>query len=200
MKTSHVTSLILLMILGYQNSAMGSTLVNPLDLKVDTMARPMFPKRPEKPVNFTPTVKIKPSNLLLNWLNNIAKANSRSRKLIRLPVVILSDSSYTIGINSAFIGVSEKDLNKDSILLDIKDKMGISLLSRASMMCPKGSKSCAIWLDGYWGSLLMPESSPSSLDSENQGEPKKWPFTVRRVHKLVEESDLGEEVTVFIES
>ncbi|BAZ32202.1 hypothetical protein NIES4074_47040 [Cylindrospermum sp. NIES-4074] len=210
MKAGNLMTLMVVLTLGYQNLAMayspagGIAQISSVLLtsQLNKTQKPITnPKKPTNPVNFTPGLTIQPSSVLLDWLNNQVKTSSGSRKQLRLPVVIHFQDSYRLAIGDAFVGTSDTDLNKDAIFLSLDDSaMGISLLSRLRNICPQTANTCAVWLEGYWGSLLELELSDFSLLGENQAEITKWPFAVLKVQELVKQPEQGEEMRVFVES
>jgi hypothetical protein len=143
--------------------------------------------KPANPIPYEPGPPIQPAAALLSWLQSQAAASSERRKRFRLPVVIRFEDSYRLGIASAFIGTSAQDNVSDALRLSLDDTaMSISLLSIVTDLCPKTSDSCAVWLEGFWGSLMdfdLPEFQPLS-DAEGE-----WPFAVLKVGGLVAESE-----------
>ncbi|AFZ25552.1 hypothetical protein Cylst_3402 [Cylindrospermum stagnale PCC 7417] len=202
MKAANLISLIIVLILGYQDSTSGHTSSIPLISELNKTEKPITTlKKPTNRVNFTPELTIKPFSVLLDWLNHQVKTTSGSRKQLRLPVVIRFKDSYRLAIGNAFVGTSDTDLDKDAIFLSLDDtSMGISLLSRLRNICPKNSNSCGVWLEGYWGSLLELDLPDHPLPGENKAEVSKWPFTVLKVHELIKQPEQGEQIRVFIES
>ncbi|HLO86234.1 MAG TPA: hypothetical protein VK203_14670 [Nostocaceae cyanobacterium] len=198
MKAIHVIGLFIALFWGFQNSTMAQTSSNHLNLELNDPRR-LIQKKPRKPINFTPAIAIKPSSLLLDWLNN--KINLESRKLVKIPVVIKFDDSYRLGIDDAFIGTSDADIDQNTIFFKLNDSaMGVSLLARLRYICPKTSDYCAVWLVGYWGSLFDSDAFDRSLSRENQQGVTKWAFDVREVHKLIEQSEQNRDIKVLIES
>lgn len=201
MKAINLISLIAVLTWGCQGSASvnSSYITSQLSNEETPMTNPM---RPTNSVSFIPGPAIKPSNQLLNWLNNETQTTSGSRRQLRLPVVIHFQDSYRLGIGDSFIGASDRHRDDNAIFLSLSDSaMGVSLLSTLRDICPKEVNSCAVWLEGYWGSLIdfdLPELSGRRKDQE---ENVKSPFSVLKVHALIEEQ-LGqdEEVRVLIES
>jgi hypothetical protein len=197
MKIENLISLLAVFIYGCQSSASINSTPFPLTSQVNTTEAPMISKNP---ANFIPGPAIKPSTQLLDWLNKEAKTASGSNKRLRLPVVIHFEDSYRLAIGNSFIGTSDADRDQNTIFLSLDDSsMGVSLLSKVTDICPKTTNSCALWLEGYWGSLINLNIPGLSELREDKG--KKWPFTVREVHGLIQqEAGHNQEIKVFIES
>jgi hypothetical protein len=153
----------------------------------------------QQPVKFIPGPAIHPSTQLLDWLNQESNKASDSKKRLRLPVVIHFEDSYRLAIGDAFIGTSAVDRNSNAIFLSLDDiSMGVSLLTRVRDICPASTTSCAVWLEGYWGTssnLNLPRLSDLPKETE-----KKWLFTILDVPGLIEQTGHNQEVRVFIES
>lgn len=200
MKAMNLISLMVLLTLGCQGSTSVNSSPIPLTSELNNQETPITnAMRPKNPVSFIPGLPIKPSSQLLNWLNNEASTTSETRKRLRLPVVIHFEDSYRLALGDSFIGTSDKDRDNDAIFLTLDDTgMGVSLLSTLNDICPKTTNSCAVWLEGYWGSLVdldLPELSELEEDEED-----KWPFAVLKVHELIQEQpEQDEEIRVFIE-
>ena len=200
MKAINLISLIVVLTWGCQGSASvnSSYITSELNNQETPMTNPM---RPTNSVSFIPGPAIKPSNQLLNWLNNETETTSGEKKRLRLPVVIHFQDSYRLGIGDSFIGTSDQNRDDNAIFLSLSDSaMGVSLLSTLRDICPKEGNSCAVWLEGYWGSLIdfdLPELSGRRKDRAKK---IKSPFSVLKVHELIQEP-LGqdEEVRVLIE-
>jgi len=203
MKASNLISLIAVVIWGCQTSASVNSSPIPLTSQLNPKETPMTnPMRPTNSVSFIPGRPIKPSSQLLNWLNNETQTASGSRKRLRLPVVIYFQDSYRLALGNSFIGTSDQDRDQDTIFLSLSDvAMSISLLSTLRDICPKTVNSCAVWLEGYWGSLIDFDLPELSALREDQGENTKSPFSVLKVHELIQEQpEQDEEIRVFIES
>jgi hypothetical protein len=197
MKTISLIILLFTTFLAFPDSTIAQNSPNILTLR---LKKPTFPvqKKPRRSIKFIPALTIKPYSTLLDWLNNTT--NAQPRKLLKIPVVITFDS-YRLGINNAFIGTSNADIEKDTIFLELDDSaMGISLLNRLRNICPKTSNTCAVWLVGYWGSLLDLDALNPPSSSENPEQITKWPFAVREIQELVKQSEQGEQTRVFIQS
>ncbi len=138
-------------------------------------------KHPTPPVKMIEGPAIDPSTPLLEWLNKNARFTSGQQRLFRLPVVVYFEDEYRLELGNAFIGVSEKNLAPDAIALSLDTgAMSMSLWSLLNERCPKASIACPVWLDGYWGSLF----AFSQPDTNKSG--GKWPFTVVRLHGLID--------------
>lgn len=138
-------------------------------------------KRATDPVKTPEGPSIQESEPLLEWLNSNARSASGQPRLFRLPVVISFEDKFRLELGNAFIGVSEERLGENAIELSLDTAaMGISLWSLLNERCPKASISCAVWLDGYWGSAIELDQPQTRKAGE------KWPFAVVRLHGLID--------------
>lgn len=144
-------------------------------------------KTPEPPRTFVPGVPISPGGPLLEWLA------SAGRRRLRIPVVIRFESEHRLGIGGAFIGTAGTPATPEAIHLQLEDSaMGISLLDRLRRRCPATSPTCAVWLEGAWGSPLDLGEPPAG--------PRRWPFSVfRLVEPAGEPSFDGAQVRILVE-
>lgn len=141
-------------------------------------------KRPTALKKMIEGAAIQPSGTLLDWLNRNARSATGARRLFRLPVVIRFQDEYRLELGDAFVGAAEETMSADPIALSLDTSaMGMSLWSLLNERCPKALIACAVWLDGYWGSSIETGESDASW----QGGVRKWPFTVLRLHGLIEE-------------
>lgn len=139
--------------------------------------------------------KITPSKQLLDWLNTNDKMVSDRKRRIQLPVVIRFDRYDQISIRDAFVGLSPIP-RSDSIFLSLDDTaMGIPLIERLKEPCPSKSNWCAVWLEGYWGTLV--ELNPPS---QKKTSVTKWPFAVLKVQKPIQKKlEEDKEIRILIE-
>ncbi len=146
--------------------------------------------RPIEPPEFIAGPPIRPSDTLLDWLD--AEAASDSSRQFKLPVVVRLDM-LGMGVDEAFVGVSDADKDEDSVFLDLNDgAMGISLASRVKRLCPQGQRACAVWIEGYWGGsdggddlMALMSGPPMPGDDDRWGKP----FSALVVRGLVEAGD-----------
>ncbi|WP_133169202.1 hypothetical protein [Streptomyces sp. MH60] len=105
---------------------------------------------PEAGPVFVPGPPVRPTQRLLEWLNETA--GTAPGRLVRLPVEIRLDAQR-LGIDAAVLGVgTSEDDGPDSIRLTLNDgAMGVPLAGRVRALCPPGGHDCVVWLDGYWG-------------------------------------------------
>ncbi len=139
--------------------------------------------------DFIPGPEITPSNELLNWLNSQAEKMGDKRKRMRLPVVIQLDPTYRDRVTEAYIGGESGTRSEDKIFLDLDDSgMSMGLIRQLKGLCNQEASTCGVWLEGYWGSLLVEDSEN---DSEN------WPFAVLKCMAMDEVP--AEPLRVYIE-
>ena len=202
MKAGNLISLIAVLAWGCQGSTSVNSSPIPLTSQLNNKETPMTnPMRPTNPVSFIPGPPIKPSSQLLNWLNHEAQTASGSRKRLRLPVVIHFQDSYRLALGDSFIGTSDHNRDENTIFLSLDDTaMGVSLLSTLSHICPKTTNSCAVWIEGYWGSVIDLDLPELSALEQDQGEDTKSSFSVLKVYEQIKEQPKqNEEVRVLIE-
>lgn len=193
--------------------AWGCHIQAPIDTALDPILTTAQVNEQETPmmnqsdsINFVSGSPIEPAENLLRWLNEESLTADGQRRLLRLPVVVYFEDSYRLALGESFIGTSASKRD-NSLFLSLDDtSMGISLLSTLQDLCPESDSYCAVWLEGYWGSLINLDSLdfpglPDSVQSQKEGSLKKSPFSVLRVHgRVQEQSNNNEAVTVFIEA
>lgn len=122
---------------------------------------------------------LRPSEVLLAWIEEHARGASNHRRLFRLPVVVRFEDEYRLAIESACIGTSEQDCRGGAIPLTLDDTgMGSPLVTSLGPYCTRSSRVCVVWLEGLWGRLVeLPDLQPDA---------KTFVFAVTRVVGPVE--------------
>ncbi len=110
------------------------------------------------PLTERPTVSmqegpsISPTSALVAWLDEHAKGG----RLVALPVTVVFDDAYKLGIVDAVVGGGD-----DALHLELDDAaMSIGLLDVLRGKCAADATSCAVWLDGTWGPLVARRGPP----------------------------------------
>ncbi|MGH3907924.1 MAG: hypothetical protein ACRDTE_27660 [Pseudonocardiaceae bacterium] len=126
---------------------------------------------------FVPGPPIEPPGPLLEWLNTAAAAEDLP--VVRLPVVARFKDHYRLGIDDAFIGVTDSEPGPDAIRLSLDEGLLGSeiVIDKVRRQVPKGPGGCALWLDGIWGGVI-PIDDPTAT-------PNSWPFTVLHIGDLI---------------
>ena len=144
-------------------------------------------KRVEAPMGMVEGPSITPSAPLLSFLEGTQK----SRKRLRLPVLVRFRDAAHSGVEKAFIGVSEASLGPDPIELALSDlAMGIPLIDHLRRQCPKDALTCAAWLEGDWGTTFPP--------GEKQQGPARA-FSVVRFHETIDPAAPGALLHAMVE-
>ena len=115
------------------------------------------------------------------WFEANAAAGERRIRL-RIPVVVTAPPDASPGSRGAVLA---RPAGAAPLAVDLDDSaLGISLCDRLRSLCP-GSGECALWLEGYWGSLV-------ELPGTGQA-PRAIPFAVLEVGPLLdaEEREAG---------
>lgn len=166
--------------------------------RATTMTGP-GPKTPEEPKHFVPGPAIRPTGPLLDWLKETVPSTPGPRPRVRLPVTIRLSQDRRIAY--AFIGTLDS-LNA-TIFLKLDDsRMGTALLDYVREQCSKSEPACAVWLDGYWDSLIpLPTGLfHEGMDVRQTARSEYWSFGVVRLHELIEGTTDEEAVHAQIES
>lgn len=117
---------------------------------------------------------------LIEWLNNNF-SDITKRKILRIPVLVIFEDKYRISIKDVFIVSSYQNIDKNKIRLKIDDSgMGISFIDRIKTICPENKLSCHVWIEGYWGPLLILDKD------ENKKENIFSPLKILRSIKNIE--------------
>ncbi len=108
--------------------------------------------QPAPEISFVPGPDLQPGEILRAWLED---QGARSPKpMLRLPVVLSFEQGQVMGVSRAWIGVLPEPPD-GSVMLRLDDSaLGIPLSDRAREHCAPEAESCALWLEGTWGSLL----------------------------------------------
>ena len=136
-----------------------------------------------KPMPFKPGPLIQPYDQLLVWLKGLDNPENKTRQLIKLPVCIQYANPDRLGIGTAHIGTSLDDLENGAILLSLDDSaLGQSLFS-VFQLRSQNSDYCALWLEGYWGSLLpsLFLGDGSAMPDRRSGGNGPYPFAILRI-------------------
>jgi len=157
------------------------------------------PKQPTDTPDLVPGPPLSPAGPLLEWLEGV-KAAAGPRKLLRLPVVVRFEDDYRLALSEAVVGVSEAAFDDaEALRLKLDDTgMGVSLLEAVKRLCT--GLSCAVWLEGHWGTLLTGPLARRAL--AGAGTDPRHPFAVLRVQGTVgagEAGEAGEDVRVLVE-
>ena len=124
--------------------------------------------------NFAPGPSLADSAALHAWLE------AHPNAYLRLPVVIVKSTDGLPGHELAYIGTEPASPPEGAILLDLDDStLGIGLSDRLRSLCDSESAACVVWIEGTWGRVAPAFGAQ---------EPTPWPFTVRDVGPLVEDS------------
>ncbi len=130
-----------------------------------------------------------PASALKAWLEKNARQGDR-RTRFKVPVVVRSKDGFALGYTEAFVGTSTAGAGGDKLSLALEDTaLGISLLDRLRSKCPKGARSCAIWLEGHWGPLV-PAGPTGGTKSGSH------PFAVRHVGEVIPSGTRNARVTI----
>jgi len=108
--------------------------------------------QPAPEITYGPGPELQPGEVLRAWLED--QGVRTPKPMLRLPVVLAFEQGQVMGATSAWIGVLPQ-APEDAVMLRIDDSaLGISLQERVREHCAPEADSCALWLDGTWGSLL----------------------------------------------
>lgn len=131
--------------------------------------------QPSPQIAFSPGPELLPADALRAWLEE--QGAKDPKPMLRLPVVLSFEQGLVMGISRAWIGVLPQPPD-GAVLLRLDDSaLGISLPDRVAEHCAPDATTCALWLDGTWGSLLP------LLLPEVPGAPPT--FSVRSVRGLI---------------
>jgi hypothetical protein len=138
-------------------------------------------------VPFVPGPELLPVDALRAWLDE--RGATDPAPMLRLPVVLSMDQGLALGVTRAWIGVLPQP-PEDALLIRVDDTtLGIALTDRLAEYCAPDATTCALWLDGTWGSPL-----PLLLPAVPGAPPV---FTLRSVKGLIAP---GEEVRVYVQA
>jgi hypothetical protein len=138
---------------------------------------------PSSQANVKEGPAIEPAGPLLDWLNKNVKGADGKRQRIRLPVAVRFEDQYRLAFGDVTVGRSLAAPAPDAIHLTLDDTgLSMPLLPAVTSRCPKDAPGCVMLIEGYWGALV--EGGPP--DVVMPGEAKKWPFSVLKVHGLIE--------------
>ncbi len=141
--------------------------------------------QPTPVYSYAPGPELTPTDALRGWLDE--QGAKDPAPMLRLPVVVELAQGAALGVTRAWIGVLPEP-PEGALLIKVDDTtMGVGLADRLDGLCAPEAKTCALWLDGMWGSPL-----PLLLPAVPGAPPV---FTLRNVHQLIAP---GDEVRVFV--
>ncbi len=156
--------------------------------------KPMTNKLPSPATHFENAHSLTPTSNLIAWFKkNAEQGGKRSR--FKLPVVIVLSDKLPRSVDRAFIGTSPEDASSshDRVLLELDDGgLSIGLMARLGQICGQEANVCALWLEGYWGPLVIGPPMPPPPGAD----PNAHAFAVLAIGELITEENSALQVQI----
>jgi hypothetical protein len=137
------------------------------------------PMQPTPTLSFVPGPELAPTEALRAWLEEQGARDPAP--MLKLPVVVERSFRPLPAIGRAWVGAHAEPPEGALLLRLDGSTLGIALLDRIAEHCGPREKSCALWIEGNWGSPL-----PTLLPTVPGAPPV---FTVRNVKGPIAEGD-----------